>query len=588
MFICIPKESLGEVEDIVLSSKTSAERTQRLQRVFGENASEASAAFEKSLLLKRREKSLDNFLGKFSEIGLAKKKQIRENYLQNKARKDNLVDDEDLLSIAKEIYDKKYDLDLDLDKVAQIAKLGKEAKALKEKAFSTPERSPERLAYGRKIVQKSNIIEDLADPASELGFLSTIGFNAKKDIQRIKDQKGVIDKGTEIARSTIDIATSAVYKSVNASWDIAFAFRQGWKVLTKSPTVWAKTMKEALKPVGKITSKEKQQMVMDEFKAGIVSSDLYEKAIDSGLALGVIEEFFPTALSEKIPILGNLFKSSDISFTIFSQQARMGLFEDMYKRSVKNNGKVAADASAESFAYVVNSITGRGGLGSLENQSGLLNKIFFSARYVSSALDTFTMPFNRELTEEARKEAMKSSIAALGSIGAVVGTASLFTDVEIDIRSSKFLKARIPGTEDRWIDLSAGLGSYLTLAARIVLGLDAEKLLGFDDIDAHKSAVTGKTRDLNTGEFGARTVEDVAYDFFRNKTAPAPSQILQWLRGRDFSGEKPTAVGSVSGVLTPISGENAYEALRDEDFAQALMIIMGELLGAASIDYSKF
>jgi len=588
MFICITKESLGEVEDIVLSSKTSAERTQRLQRVFGENASEASAAFEKSLLLKRQEKSLDNFLGKFSEIGLAKKKQIRENYLQNKARKDNLIDDEDLLSLAKEIYDKKYDLDLDLDKVAQIAKLGKEAKALKEKAFSTPEGSPERLAYGRKIVQKSNIIEDLSDPTSELGFLSTIGFNAKRDIQRIKDQKGVIDKGTEIVRSTVDVATSAVYKSVNASMDISFAFRQGWKVLTKTPTVWAKTMKEALKPMGKITSKEKQQIVMDEFKAQLVSSDLYEKAIDSGLALGVIEEFFPTTLAEKIPILGNLFKTSDVSFTIFSQQARMGLFEDMYKRSVKDNGQVAADASAKSFAYVANSISGRGGLGSLENQSGLLNKVFFSARYISSALDTFTMPFNRDLTKEARKEAMKSSIGALSSIAAVVGTASLFTDVENDPRSSKFLKAKIPGTEDRWIDLSAGLGSYMTLASRVALGLDAEKLLGFDDIDAHKSAVSGKTRDLNTGEFGARTVEDVAYDFFRNKTAPAPSQILQWLRGRDFSGEKPTVAGSVSGVLTPISGENAYKALRDEDFAQALLIIMGELLGAASIDYSKF
>ena len=44
----------------------------------------------------------------------------------------------------------------------------------------------------------------------------------------------------------------------------------------------------------------------------------------------------------------------------------------------------------------------------------------------------------------------------------------MFTEVETDWRSSKFGKMKVPGTEeDRWFDLTAGLGSYITLLGRV-------------------------------------------------------------------------------------------------------------------------
>ncbi len=354
--------------------------------------------------------------------------------------------------------------------------------------------------------------------------------------------------------------------------DMSYALRQGLKVLTTNPKVWADGMVNAFKPFQKLGSKAEQQAVADAFKARLVSHPMYEDAINSKLGIGVIEEFFPTTIAEKIPALGNIFKASNEAFTIFSQGSRMKLFED-FITTAKNNGTDITPQLMKDFAKVANSVTGRGSLGSLESQAGLINKIFYSGKYIKSSLDTFLMPFDTKLSPEARKKALEVSLRNLSTVGGLMGIASLFTDVETDPRSSKFGKMRTG--KNTWVDLTGGLGSYITLAAKNISGKS-------------KSATTGRISELNSGDFGSRTRFDTIIDWLSNKTAPALSTGIQVAKGKDFSGKKPTLGSAVTNLVKPISAGNAYQVFSDNDTGTALLTTLFDVLGASGTDYSKF
>jgi len=265
----------------------------------------------------------------------------------------------------------------------------------------------------------------------------------------------------------------------------------------------------------------------------------------------------------------------------------MSLFEDMYKNQIKILGTEPSEEVTKGLAMLANSITGRGSFGRFENIANIANKILFSGRYVKSTIDTFTLPFDPRLPEVVRKEAFQSSIATLSSIAGLMSTVALFTDVDFDPRSSKFGKARIPGT-NRWVDMTAGLGSYITLATRTGLGLSTD-VAGVTDIKPYVSS-TGKESNLNTGKFGSPTIASVIGNWASNKLAPAPSVLLQTLKGKDYTGEKPTLVGSALNLVAPISPGNIVEgAMESEDSASVQVLsALFDVLGQSVTDYDKF
>jgi hypothetical protein len=224
---------------------------------------------------------------------------------------------------------------------------------------------------------------------------------------------------------------------------------------------------------------------------------------------------------------------------------------------------------------LANSISGRGNLGQLERVSGIVNKLLYSGRFIKSQVDTFYLPFKPGLSPVAREIAMKSSLKTLGMFASLMATASLFTDVEVDPRSSKFGKMKVPGSKDTWVDISGGLGSYITLASRIAT-------------QETKSSMTNRVTKLNSGKFGSKTALDVAYDFAGNKLAPAPSAIKSWLKGQDFQGNKPTLTSTAVGLAKPISVGNMVQLFQDEEAGPAFISTVFDLLGAGQTNYDKF
>lgn len=417
--------------------------------------------------------------------------------------------------------------------------------------------------WSREYVQMVKRVQSKLDKTGNLGILDTIKQIGKEEIQKIQDQPDMFGKIIQSGKLGGEILTSAVYKSLKASADLSFALRQGFKIFTKNPKQWGESMAKSFEVLKNIKSQKAMDAVMDEFKASYLAHPNYDKLLNAKLAFGVVEDFFPTTISEKIPRLGNIFKASNEAFSIFSQSARFGLADEMLNKQMQMVGRELTKEELESIAKVANSITGRGGLGRLESVSGALNKLFFSARYVKSQLDTFIMPFNSKLSPFARKEALNHSIKTLGTIGLILTTASFFGDVELDPRSSKFGKMKVG---NNWIDLTAGLGSYIALAYKQYKG--------------ESKSSSGKIMKLNTGEFGSQTRGDVLAQWATGKLAPAPSTINQvFLKGKTFSGEKPTVASTAESLLAPISASNMVDYLTNEELATALLLTGADMFG---------
>lgn len=462
----------------------------------------------------------------------------------------------------------KFNTDLSDEAVKDI--VDSLAKMNKLRAADTTPWNGKSKAWSREYVELQDRLANIANPKNEMGVVDSLKAFAKEEARKIADQEGIANKGIQTVKSTASAITSPIYKSLKASMDMSYALRQGFKVFTQSPKQWGRSMTDAFGFVKSIGSKEKMDALMREFKATYLAHPNYERLVSDGkLAFGVVEDWFPTTVAEKIPALGNIFKSFNDAFTVFSQSARFGIANDMlerFEKAAQAEGRALTKSELESIATVANSITGRGGLGRAEAISGALNKLFFSARYIRSQVDTFIMPFNTSLSTEARKEALKHSVKTFATIGAILATASFFGDVELDPLSTNFGKMKIPGTKN-WIDLTAGLGQYITLFERQRQG----KIKTGD----------GKTVKLNTGDYGSKTRTEVATTFFENKLAPAPGLINQVVgKGELYGGKKPTVGRVAKELLVPISAANIIDYLQNEETATAILMGVSDTLGA--------
>jgi hypothetical protein len=257
------------------------------------------------------------------------------------------------------------------------------------------------------------------------------------------------------------------------------------------------------------------------------------------LAIGVIEDFFPTNIAEKIPYLGRLFKASDDSFTMFSQGTRMDLFEKYINKYVEKNGTKPPKEVMDSMARYVNALTGRGNLDKLEPASSWLNQMFFSARYQVANLKTFTDPLLSKTPEVQRIAAQNLARHTAALFGTML-TLSAITDVGFDPREKTFGKARIPGTK-KWVDVTGGLASYISTLTRMSPG------------------VVGKVK------YGEQDGWDIFTDFVSGKLAPVPGAIRDYYAQRDYSGKKPVPLSVLRSMFVPITADNVWRNIQEGD-----------------------
>lgn len=551
--ICIDPQFIEKIKSLNLASMKTIDRIKVFDDILGEGMGrDINLLYEKSTLLKN--KQLNKFIDDISGISAIKKAKIKERMAENLAEKQGKIKDEELFGIVKETLDRKYDLEIPDAEVEKMFNLRNEIDKLQLKAKGTPDGSEAKLALGEKIVELSDTIGELKN-STKGNIIQQIGKTLKESQSKIKSQKGVLGKGGQITKEVVENILGLPAKGIKAAWDASFIFRQGLKVLTADPKIWGNRTSGALKSWTKLLNKDAMESMVKAFKADIVTRDLYQDAIKSKLAIGVIEDFFPTNIAEKIPLIGNFFKASDDSFTMFSQGARMDLFEKYVKEYANATGSKPSKEIMDSMAGYVNALTGRGGLAKAEAASGWLNQLLFSARYQVANLKTFSDPLlakQPEVRAIAAKNLAKHASIIFGTMTAL----SAITDVGFDPRETTFGKVRIPNS-DKWVDITGGLAQYISTLVRM------------------SPAVVGKVK------YGGKDGFDIFTDFISGKLAPVPGAIRDYYSQRDYSGKKPTVGTTLNSLFMPITLDNIKDNYNngEETTTQGLAALF-DIIGA--------
>lgn len=551
---CIDPQFIEKIKALDLSNMSSAERIKALNDVMGTGGKDINLLYEKTLLLKNKAKAFDKFIDDISGISADKKAKLKEQIAKRLSNRKETINNEELLGIVQDTLNKKYDLDIPNEVVSSMFNIRKEIDSLKQVAEGTMDGSPEKLAWGMKEGELSDIIAELKNSSTD-NLLQTIKKSLQESGAKISAQQGLLGKTGQALEEVVSDIVGIPAKGIKAAWDASYIFRQGLKVLTADPKIWGTRVGGSLKSWTNVYSKEFMKDVYNGFRADIVTRDLYQDAIKSKLAIGVIEDFFPTNVAEKIPLLGNLFKASDDSFTMFAQGTRMDLFEKYVNQYAIKNGAMPSKEIMNSMASYVNALTGRGGLGKAESTSGWLNQLFFSARYQVANIKTFTDPLLAK-TPEVRAIAAKNLAVHSTAIFVTMTTLAAITDVGFDPRETTFGKARIPGSK-KWVDVTGGLASYIAL-----LGKSYDKM-------------------QTKPKYGQGTALDLFQDFLKGKLAPVPGAIRDYLAQRDFSGKKPTTLSTLRSLFVPITADNVVKNMEKKD--DSMVIGLGaifDILGA--------
>ena len=247
------------------------------------------------------------------------------------------------------------------------------------------------------------------------------------------------------------------------------------------------------------------------------------------------EEQFMSNLAEKIPIAGKLIRASDRAFTGFLNKLRADVFDDLIK-SAQNQGIEIKGRVLDDIANFVNTATGRGNLGALENASVALNSVFFSPRLMASRLSLLNPAYYINLEPFARKEALKSLITFSGTASSVLGLAKIGgADIGIDPRSADFGKIKIGNTR---YDILGGFQQYIKIGAQLITG-------------KHISSTTGVETTFGEG-YKPLTRLDIIQRFLETKEAPVASFVTSMLRGQNYMGEKFNIGKETASRFTPM------------------------------------
>lgn len=531
----------GTIEPGKLASMSSQERRTFLSNVVGEaNAKQVNALFESKLLLKNQQDGMITWAKQVAGL----KPEVRRDLIAKIEKMDKVLDPKEHDLFLEDLAGKRLGVEVTFEEAKNISDM---SKALSEAKMNidpnSPLASPERMAYGRALVKLNKYITSLKDIKSDT-FLQTFKeAPGKESLKKVSDLGGLA-------------------KSMKASLDNSVIGRQGLKTLFSNPSIWRKN---AIKTYEDMYNTFGGKATTDEVMAEVLSrpnaiNGLYKK---EKLAIGNLEEAFPTSLPERIPAFGRAFKASQAAFEGFQYRTRADVF-DKYVEVAQKTG-----ADIQGIGKVANALTGRGELGKLEPIASTLNNLLFSPRFLKSNIDLLTVhAFDRGIGTFARKQAAGNLLKAIGGIGTVLTIANAVNpgSVDWDPRSSNFGKIKIGATR---FDVSGGMASLITLVARLATMTT-------------KSSTNGKITSLNSGKYGSSTGLDVFINFMSGKLAPLPGVIRDWMKGKDFNGKKPTLASTAINLMSPLSFTTYQELESNPNSAPTLwsMILDGHGIGA--------
>lgn len=534
----------GKINPAKLTNMTSDERHTLFSDLVGEqDAKHVNALLESKLLLKNQQQGLITWAKQVSGI----KPEVKRDLLSRIEKMDKVLTPETEKDFLKDLASTRLGVDVTAEEANKIASLSKQIVASRE-ALTT---GGDRLAYGKAKVELANYVNSLKEEAGKVSL---------RDLpeETIKHPAGAVGK------------VAGLSKSIKASLDDSAIFRQGWKTLFTHPGSWQKnarqTFVDAVREFGK-------KPVMDELMADITSRPNYDRMVKAKLAIGNIEEAFPTHLPEKVPVLGRAYKASQTAYEGFIFRQRADIFDKYIDIAKKSGINVDNKEQLQSIGKLVNSLTGRGNLGKLEPIANTVNNVFFSPRFLKSHLDVLTAhAFDPKVSPFAKKQAAINLAKVISGTASILGVAHAINpkSVELDPRSSDFGKIRVGNTR---FDVTGGMSSIATLSARLLS-------------QSTKSATTGVVKKLNSG-YGSPTGMDVATDFFANKLSPAASVVKDLIKQEDFNGNKPTVPGELKNLFVPLPITTFKELRDDPRSANVLLGILADGLGISTNTYGK-
>jgi len=532
----------GSINPAKLTEMSSEGRRTFFQTFMGEIHSKyTNSLFESKLLLKNQQQGMITWAKTVSGL----KPEAQRDILSRVNKMTEILNPTSEKAFLEDLVAHKLQTKVTIEQANKIAELAKVTADKKE----AMKQGGDRLEYGRAAVEFGNYVSDLKENAKKL----TVG----EQIKPTQWVKGVINIG-------------GIARSLKASMDDSAIFRQGWKTLWTNPGIWTKN---AIKSFGDIGRTIGGKNTINEVKADIVSRPNYDRMRKAKLAVATIEEEFPSGLPEKIPIAGRLYKASQDAYTGFIYKQRADVFDKYMEIAERSNIDIDDKVQLESIGKLVNSLTGRGALGTLEPVGNVINNVFFAPRLLKSHIDVLTAHMgDPKVTPFAKKQAAVNLVKIVSGTAAILVIAGAASpgSVDWDPRSADFGKIKIGSTR---FDVSGGMASVITLASRLIT-------------NSTKSSTTGLVKQLGTGEYGASDRLDVAYNFFENKLSPMYSVIKTLATGKDWEGKKPTAGSTLKDLFVPIIFTNYKELKDDPDSANILLSMMAEGLGISTNTYS--
>jgi len=539
----IGKLRSGEINPESLNAMTSAERHKYFADFMGEeNAAKTNAMFESKLLLKNQQQGFITWAKQISGL----KESAKKDLVSKIQKLDRVLNPADQQAFMADLAAQKMGVSITSEEAATISKLAKAASDSKADALS----GKDRMTHGLALVDLQRYVGGLTEGAKSL---------------KLSDFKtNPIGSSWEAAKGVAGLA-----KSLKVAGQFgAFIIRHGYKVGVNHPIIYFRNIAEAIK-TGFYTLGGKDMMRLVD--AHILSRDnamngLYKK---EGLAVntGLQEEFLPTSVQNKIPVVGRILKANHDMFTAFQRLSRADIFDAIVDKVQKAGGDIRG------AGLIANMLTDRGDLGFAERYADGLNKVFFSPRLAKSNIDMLTggvLNYGK-MSPAIRRIAAMNSIRTIGAIASILAIANAIKpgSVETNPASSDFGKIKIGNTT---FDFTAGAPGYVTLAVRMIPHINGTPF------GTTKSASTGQTKILNSGKYGSRTRGDVFLEFLSNKLSPAAGFAKDYyFTGKDHDGNEATIGGAIKNAFSPMAA-SSYDELKKMPDASDAEIMAGLIL----------
>lgn len=364
-------------------------------------------------------------------------------------------------------------------------------------------------------------------------------------------------------------------RSLMTTADLSAPGRQGWKLGLANPRIAKQAFAAQIRAFNPEKAVAQHLDILNrENSHWYRRSGLHISPVGgAGLTHG--EEAFVGNLAEKIPVYGKVVAGSERAYVAYLNRLRA----DTFDRMTSALGPHPKEADMKAVAEFINVATGRGRFGSPDLERGLnvMNHVLFAPRKIIADLEYLPRGLSGGLSSnpQVRQAIQGSTLRTLGSVGAMLGLASLAgAKVSTDRNDSDYLKIRVGDTR---IDIGTGILQYLTLADRLL---------------------SGKSR---TGGGKEKPIEPLRAlaQFGRNKLAPVPADLVDVLShdrkkglswdnaGKDSVGNTLTGTDLLLRNLAPITYSNlaskaVKEGLDPEDLLQVL-----DLFGISVNRYAK-